>query len=176
MVKQIESKNAENKVIVYSKVRAFRRVLVRAGQALCTSAYALILRARAALCFVTGCDLLKIIREARYGPQPARCQLLGEYSLAWQTHHRRRLRFNIYHVCVQTYCPYCSRAKSLFQELGVDAKVIELDNMGAPFPVSTSVAWRSCMHGRVPPWGRGPPYLSWQAPCQPFGCKLLAGP
>ncbi len=28
------------------------------------------------------------------------------------------------------YCPYCTRVKSLFSELNVDAKVFELDNMG----------------------------------------------
>lgn len=30
----------------------------------------------------------------------------------------------------KTYCPYCTRAKSLLQKLNVPAMVVELDNMG----------------------------------------------
>lgn len=34
-------------------------------------------------------------------------------------------------VYSKSTCPYCARAKSLFKDLGVEAKVVELDNMGA---------------------------------------------
>lgn len=40
----------------------------------------------------------------------------------------------------KTYCPYCTEVKSLFTRLGVDAKVVELDNLADGADVQAGLA------------------------------------
>eukprot|EP00199_Chlamydomonas_sp_CCMP681_P005287 CAMPEP_0119108810 /NCGR_PEP_ID=MMETSP1180-20130426/15670_1 /TAXON_ID=3052 ORGANISM="Chlamydomonas cf sp, Strain CCMP681" /NCGR_SAMPLE_ID=MMETSP1180 /ASSEMBLY_ACC=CAM_ASM_000741 /LENGTH=128 /DNA_ID=CAMNT_0007094467 /DNA_START=43 /DNA_END=429 /DNA_ORIENTATION=- len=39
----------------------------------------------------------------------------------------------------KTYCPYCSRVKSLFEELKVDCKILELDQIGDGDAIQSSL-------------------------------------
>jgi hypothetical protein len=42
-------------------------------------------------------------------------------------------------VWSKTYCPFCGMAKGLFQDLEVQAKVIELDEIGRPSHMPNSM-------------------------------------
>ncbi|KAI7844931.1 hypothetical protein COHA_001578 [Chlorella ohadii] len=43
-------------------------------------------------------------------------------------------------VYSKTYCPYCSEVKSLFERLGVNAKVVELDELADGSKVQEALA------------------------------------
>lgn len=52
---------------------------------------------------------------------------------------------------MQSYCPYCARVKSLFQKLGVQAHIVELDQIPGGYGIQNALA---AVTGRCVGWGR----------------------